>query len=300
VHNDRPVPPDGSPRLVVVTEQGRKVADHWAQVAVTFEGAIRSLRARGIAPENVRAENLHAVDMIHMGGLAATDALASMAGIAEGEWVLDVGSGVGGPARRMADRFGAIVCAVELSEVLHDTGLRLTELVGMTELIRFVQGSALALPVHADSVDVTVMQHVAMQIAEKDALFGELVRVLRPGGRLALHEIFAGQGQIEYPLPWATEPGMSALEALPACIGRLTALGCEVGEFADRGEEGLRFHRESLAAYNKAGAAERLGLTEAAMDARRAASAAMERNLDAGSIKVGMLIARKTRPAQPA
>jgi hypothetical protein len=86
---------------------------------------------------------------------------------------------------------------------------------------------------------------------------------------------------------------MSALETLPTCIGRLRALGFEVGEFADRGDEGLRFHRESLAVYGRDGAAERLGLTKVAVDARRAASIAMERNLASGSIKVGMLVARK-------
>jgi SAM-dependent methyltransferase len=279
----------------MATDQGRKVAAHWSRLAVTYEGALRSLVSRGIAPELARAGDLHAVDMIHMGGVAATDALATMAGIAVGDRVLDIGSGVGGPARRIASRFGAAVCGIELSEVLHDTATRLTALVGLSGQVRLVHGSALALPFDDGSFDTAVMQHVAMQITEKGRLFGEIARVLAPGGHMALHELFAGEGALHYPLPWATEPGMSALETLPACIGRLSGFGFEVGEFVDQSEEGRRFHLAAIATYNQALAANEgaLGLARDATEARRAASVAMERNLGSGSIKVGMIVALK-------
>ncbi|WP_439576808.1 class I SAM-dependent methyltransferase [Elioraea sp.] len=279
----------------MATDQGRKVAAHWSRLAVTYEGALRSLASRGIAPEQAGANDLHAVDMIHMGGLAATDALAAMAGITAGGRVLDIGSGVGGPARAIASRFGAVVCGIELSEALHDTATRLTALVGLTGQVRLVHGSALALPFDDGSFDVAVMQHVAMQITEKDRLFAEAARVVKPGGCLALHELFAGEGELHYPLPWATEPGMSALDLLPTCIERLSGLGFEVGEFVDQSEEGRRFHLASIATYDQALAAKKgaLGLTRDATEARRAASVAMERNLGSGSIKVGMIVARK-------
>ena len=278
-----------------VTEQGRKVAEHWSRLAVTFEGALRSLEDRGIAPGQARAEDLHAVDMIHMGGLAATDALALMAGITPGLCVLDIGSGVGGPARRIANQFGASVSGIELSEVLHDTAVRLTRLVGLAQDVRLVQGSALALPFPDGGFDVAMMQHVAMQISEKAQLFAEAARVVKPGGCLALHELFAGEGALHYPLPWATEPAMSALETLPTCIERLSRLGFEVGEFVDQSGEGRRFHLANIAAYDRALAsgAGALGLAKDATEVRRAASLAMERNLGSGSIRVGMIVARK-------
>ena len=161
-----------------ITEQGRKVAAHWSGLAITYEGAVEVLRAAGIDPAAARAEDLHAIDMIHMGGLAATDALAQQAGISPGERVLDVGAGVGGSSRRFADRYGAIVTSVELSETLARTAERLNELVGLSSKVTVMNASALSLPVESANFDVVVMQHVAMQIAEKDQLFGELSRAL--------------------------------------------------------------------------------------------------------------------------
>lgn len=279
----------------VVTDQGRKVADHWSRLAITYEGALKWLESNGIAPDKAGADDLHSIDMIHMGGLAATDALAVMAGIAAGQRVLDVGSGVGGPARRIASRFGASVCGIELSGTLHETSAQLTNLVGLTAKVQLVNGSALSLPFDDGEFDAVVMQHVAMQISEKDELFGELARVVKPGGCLALHELFAGEGELHYPLPWATEPSMSALEMLPACVDRLSRLGFDVGNFIDRSDEGRRFHLANIDAYDGALAENQgaHGLPRVVVEARRAASVAMERNLGFGAIRVGMIVVRK-------
>lgn len=281
----------------LITEQGRKVADHWSRLAVTYEGAVNSLEASGIAVEEIKAEDLHTIDMIHMGGLAATDELATLAGISEGDRVLDVGSGVGGPARRLADLYGAEVSGIELSETLYETAVKLTDLVGLSSRVQFQNGSALSLPFSDEEFDAVVMQHVAMQIAEKGTLFGELTRVVKPGGCLALHEIFAGDGELHFPLAWATEPSMSALEGLDACARRIEAAGFAVGDFIDHSDDGRRFHEKSIATYqaalaNDEGAG---GLSKQVTEARMAASVAMEKNLRTGSLRVGMLVCRKER-----
>jgi SAM-dependent methyltransferase len=278
-----------------VTAQGRKVAAHWSRLAVTYEGAFTALAEAGIDVKAVRPEDLHALDMIHMGGLSATDALAEQAAITPGLRVLDVGAGVGGPARRFADRYGATVTAVELSKTLADTAERLTRLVGLSAKVKVVNASALALPVEDASHDVVVMQHVAMQIAEKERLFGELARVLAPGGRLALHEIFAGDGELQWPLAWATEPSMSALEPLDAAISRLNGLGLATGPFVDESESGRRFHEDIIDRWGSAADAGQSadGLSPEVLKQRVAASRAMEHNLRVGSLKVGRLIATK-------
>lgn len=277
------------------TDQGRRVADHWSRLAVSYEGAIRSLAGRGIRADAATVEDLHDVDMIHMGGVAATDALASLAGVAAGHRVLDVGCGVGGPARRLASRFGARVWGVELSEVLCEAASKLTELVGLAQQVRFAHGSGLALPFPDTEFDVVIMQHVAMQVSEKDQLFTELARVVRPGGGLALHELFAGEGDLHYPLPWATEPSMSALEPLADCVERVSRAGFDVGTFRDQSDDGRRFHEAQIAAYDAALSQHHgvRGLTEDVVEARRRASVAMVKNLSSGALKVGMLVGRK-------
>lgn len=279
------------------TDQGRKVADHWSRLALSYEGALAALDEAGIDPSSARAADLHSVDMIHMGGLAATDAIAEQAGIGRGTRVLDVGAGLGGPARRFADHYGARVTAVELSEVLADTAERLNQLVGLSGRVRVFKASALDLPVEDASFDVVVMQHVAMQIAEKDRLFGELSRAVAPGGRLALHEIFAGEGELRWPLAWATDSSMSALEPLASAVARLQALGLTTDHFVDESEAGRQHHAENIERW-EAALAQGLGsdgLSQEVLERRLTAARAMEHNLRVGSLVVGRLVA--TRPA---
>lgn len=279
------------------TEQGQLIAEHWTRSAVTYQGAVESLRSKGIDPNQATAEDLHSLDMLHMGGLAASDSLSDIAGIVAGKKVLDVGCGVGGPARRMASKYQALVWGVELSERLYQTAMQLTELVGLEGRVQFKQGSALALPFGEAEFDIVVMQHVAMQIAEKEQLFAELARVLNRDGCLAMHEIFAGNGgPPRYPLAWATEPAMSSLESLESCTARLEGLGFEVGQFVDLCEESRKYQEDSGAAYQSA-LAEQTGaggLSVEVTEERLKRFQSMELNLREDRIKVGMLVCRKT------
>lgn len=276
-----------------ITKQGRKVAAHWSTLAVTYDGAVKALQEAGIDPAAARPEDLHSIDMIHMGGLAATDALAQQAEIGSGERVLDVGAGVAGSSRRFADRYGATVTAIELSETLVRTAERLNELVRLSSRVTVLRASALQLPVESASFEVVVMQHVAMQIAEKEKLYSELTRALARGGRLALHEIFSGEGELRWPLAWATDPSMSALETLETAMSRLRGLGLSPGEFIDESEFGQRYHLGIIDRWGVAADSgqEVDGLSPEVLNKRVAASRAMEHNLRVGSLKVGRLVA---------
>lgn len=279
-----------------LTDQGRKVTAHWSNLAVTFEGAVEALGKAGLDLDNVTADDLHSLDMIHMGGLSATDEIALLANIQPSQHLLDVGCGVGGPARRFANKYGARVTGVELSKTLYDTAVELTKLVKLQERVELRQASALALPFGDRSFDIVVMQHVGMQIAEKDVLFNELTRTVVAGGCLALHEIFSGPGELHYPLAWATEPSMSALESLSECTDRLSSLGFAVDDFVDHSEDGRRFHEKAIETWDAALAENRSeqGLSPDVIRKRRESSVAMEKNLRTGSLKVGMLVARRT------
>lgn len=296
--------PDGD---AVYTQQGRMVTDHWASKTVTYEGALQRLQSEGIDPDSVTVDDLHSLDMIHMGGHGATDALCAMVDIGRNHTVLDVGAGVGGSARRIASRYGASVWGIELSEPLYQTAVRLTELVGLQDRIRFKHASALNLPFPAETFDVVVLQHVAMQIAEKEQLFGECARVIKPGGCLAMHEIFTGNDEpLTYPLAWATESTMSALEPFDQCAERLSRLGFQVGPFVDTSEEGRQHHQRNLGAAEAALAtpegteepsARALPGARASevLEARLRVARAMENNIRIGALRVGMVVSRKMK-----
>ena len=280
------------------TPQGELVAAHWARLSLTVDGAMQALRSKGIALEQATADDLHGLDMLHMGGLAATDALAEMAALRPGHHVLDVGAGVGGPARRMAHKYGARVWGVELSESIYQTALGLTALVRLQDQVQFKQGSALALPFPDGAFDVVVMQHVAMQVAEKERMFGECVRVLNDRGVMALHEIFAGEGGPPlFPLAWATDPAMSALETLDECTARLGRLGLQPGPFRDTSAESQQYHLANMKAMQQALAHQEgtQGRSVEATKVRLETATSMERNLRERRLKVGMVVYRLTR-----
>jgi ubiquinone/menaquinone biosynthesis C-methylase UbiE len=203
---------------------------------------------------------------------------------------------VGGPARRIASRYGASVWGVELSEPLYQSAVQLTTLVGLQEHVHFKHASALDLPFPADTFDVVVLQHVAMQISEKEQLFGECARVVKPGGCLAMHEIFSGNDEpLTYPLAWAAEPAMSSLEPFEQCSSRLAHLGFQVGQFVDLSEEGRQFHQHNFEAA-EAALARPEGEQERAveiLERRMRASRAMEKNIRIGAIRVGMVVSYK-------
>jgi sarcosine/dimethylglycine N-methyltransferase len=166
-----------------------------------------ALRETGRDAERVAIDDLAGIDEFHALGRPATMTLAELAGIAAGVDVIDVGAGLGGPARFLAARFGARVTAVEPTARFRDTCAELNRRADLADAIRTVDGTATRLPVADGSMDVAWMQAVAISVADKRAMADELRRVLRPGGRLAFFDSFArGGGDLHYPLPWADGP----------------------------------------------------------------------------------------------
>jgi MPBQ/MSBQ methyltransferase len=191
--------------------------------------------------EDASPEGLAPLDQFHSGGIAATRELAALAGIGPGQRLLDVGCGVGGPARLLAAECRAEVVGTDLTEDYLKLGRALGERSGAR--VGFVCADALALPVADAAFDVVWTQHAAMNIADKARLYGELGRVLKPGGRLALHDIFLGpaQGSLALPVPWADAPGESFLLAQPTLRDLLTRLGFRELAWVDRSAATIAF-----------------------------------------------------------
>ena len=182
------------------------------------------IRRHGIEPREVTVAQLAPVDNYHAFRLAGTVALASAAGISAADRVLDVGGGIGGPARQLADRFGCHVTVVDLTAEYCAVGRTLTTWTRLEDRVSFVHASALDMPFDDGSFDVVWTQHASMNIQDKEGLFREVARVVRSGGRFAFFDILAGPNQpIHFPVPWAADPSFSFLlspDETRAAIGR--------------------------------------------------------------------------------
>ncbi len=184
------------------------------------------LAALGQDPDNIDPDVLAAADQLHIGGTDATRSVAEGAGLRAGMRVLDVGSGIGGPARYLAHHLGVTVRGVDLTPESVRTAESLTRRSGLEGLVQFSVASALELPFDDGSFDAATMLHVGMNIADKAGAFREIHRVLKPGGIFALYDIMSTSPSApQFPLPWASTPASSFVEDRTGYLAALTAAG---------------------------------------------------------------------------
>lgn len=175
----------------------------------------RILAALSDAGRNLDAltrADLSPFDEFHGGGLASTRDLARFAQLAPGMHVLDIGCGIGGPARTLASEFGATVVGVDLTHEFIRAARMLTTRLALDGQCSFEHGSATGLPFNDASFDLVWSQNMLMNVPDKALLFDEIARVLRPGGRFALETVLAGDGRaIHLPAFWASRADLSFL-----------------------------------------------------------------------------------------
>ena len=209
------------------------VAQHYGSPAIA-ERVLAALRAV-IGPEApVTPEALAPIDHFHGRGVAATAELLALLQPRPGEHILDIGSGLGGPARWIARRCDCRVTGVDLTPAFCDAARALTAACFMTDQVTILEGSALDLPLPDASFDRAYSQNVVMNIADKPRFYREAWRVLKPGGVFALANVCAGsRGEPDYPQPWATTAATSFLASVDATRRGLTAAGFEIVSFDD-------------------------------------------------------------------
>jgi SAM-dependent methyltransferase len=200
----------------------------------------RILDALAATRKNVDAltiDDLAPADQFHGGGKGATERLARLAGLKPGTRVLDVGGGLGGPARTLAGQFGCRVTLVDLTESYVRTGAALTARLGLADRVTHRVGDALALDV-GEEFDVLWTQNSGMNITDKERLYAGFARVLRPGGLLVIQEPMAGPVQpVVFPVMWARDASMSFLRAPDAMRALIEAAGFQVRAWDDVTDE---------------------------------------------------------------
>ncbi|MBA1138960.1 class I SAM-dependent methyltransferase [Mesorhizobium neociceri] len=196
----------------------------------------------GVDIGHLRAGDLEAVDEFHIGGIAATRELIGQMGLKPGARLLDIGSGVGGPARFAANNAGADVTGIDLTQSYVDIATSLSKRVGMADKVRFVQGSALDMPFSNKSFDTAMILHVGMNLPDKKKLMSEAARVLKPRGVFAVYDVMRLKaGALTYPLPWASDESMSFVATPDDYRSAAAAAGFSVTAERPRGVFAIEF-----------------------------------------------------------
>ncbi len=195
----------------------------------------------------LKVDDLIPVDEFHTRGRKATREMAGMVNLKSTDRVLDIGCGLGGTARHLAEEYNCHVTGIDLTEAYVTTGTRLTELVGLNHKVALRHASALDLPYDDGRFDIVWTQHVQMNIADKFRFYSEIARVLKTDGCFLFHDVFRdrGDGPI-YPVPWADDESMSVLMSEAQAREIMREAGLVIDVWDGKVQESVEFFKRVL------------------------------------------------------
>ena len=203
-----------------------------------------ALPALGKTIDNITIEDLAPIDEFHIGGRQATENFLSQLNFSEKDHLLDVGCGLGGASRYIANKYNNSVTGIDLTEEYIETGNVLCSWVKLDQRVRLHLGSALSMPFQDESFDGAFMLHVGMNIEDKTQLFKEIFRILKPGTSLGVYDVMRhNDGDLSYPVPWATDRSTSHLVDPYRYKHALIKAGFEVSKEKNRREFALEFFK---------------------------------------------------------
>jgi ubiquinone/menaquinone biosynthesis C-methylase UbiE len=228
-------------------EHGQAIADHWAKGDV-YGLILSALERAGKSPESLSVEDLAPLDHFHARGFPATVDLADRLPIKADHHILDIGCGLGGPARYFATRFQCRVTGLDITPPFVEAARKLTALLGLEGQVTMDHGDGQSLP-YADGVfDGGYTQHVTMNVPDRARFFSEAYRVLKPGAYFALTEHGLGPtGNPHYPVPWSSDGTGAYLIPPSETRASLEAAGFEDVLIEDTGDKYLEAYKRVMA-----------------------------------------------------
>jgi SAM-dependent methyltransferase len=222
------------------------IADHWAKGDV-YALILSALEKAGKSLDGLTIEDLAPVDHFHARGFPATVELADHLPVKPHHHILDIGCGLGGPARYFAKRFGCRVTGIDITPAFVQAAANLTALVGLADQVTVEQGDGQHLPYPDSMFDGAYTQHVTMNVADRPRFFGEAYRVLKPGAFFALTEHGLGPvGNPHYPLPWSMDGSGAYLVAPSETLALLAAAGFEDSRIEETGPKYLAAYQRMI------------------------------------------------------
>ncbi len=231
-----------------------KVAEHYTRGKLE-DAILQAITRSGKDVASLGFADLAPIDELHVGGLEATQAVAAQMQLQPGLRLLDVGSGIGGPARYFAAEHNCNVVGIDLTEEFVQVATSLTRLVKLEHLAEFRQASALEIPFASGTFDRAYMMHVGMNIADKAGVFREVRRVLKSDGIFAVFDIVRTgvNGTLRYPLPWALNQETSFVSEIKDYREALERAGFRIAQQRNRREFAIDFMKKSMSRMGPSG-----------------------------------------------
>jgi SAM-dependent methyltransferase len=264
-----------------MTDQRSQAVDgYWARPGLA-EAIFVALEAAGRDLERLTVDDLAPFDQFHGGGKPATVALAQFAGLMPGTRTLDVGGGLGGPARTLAVEFGCVVTVFDMTREFLEVGEAITARMGLSDRVRFQYGNALELPFPDARFDLVWTQFSGMQIQDKASLYAGFHRVLSRGGRLVMQEPAAGLARPpHFPLMWARDTSTNFLLSPEELLATIQCAG--FAEIAWETRELPRFTAPTATSGVAAVSLQQIFLGDALADVQKA----NEKNVAEGRVRI--------------
>ena len=217
------------------------VAQHYGNDGIVSR-IVSALADAGFDTNDLEPNVFAGADEFHIGGRKGSEYVAKALDLESGQRLLDIGSGIGGPARFIANTLDVTVEGIDLTPEFVEAAVEITEMVGMTEQVSFEVGSATSIPFEDDTFDASTMLHVGMNISDKELLFSEMARVTKPYGSIVVYDVMrTGEDDLVIPMPWSSTSEYSFVDTVNAYVKAAESAGLELLTVDDHAEMAVAF-----------------------------------------------------------